>query len=321
MVARVGDVVVTAEAVRAIMDAQHVDARTACDRAVRDALFARAGLEQRVDANVGRDLDAVRARALAEKSHVAALAQGPVKPEELQPFVDRDYYDVARPPTWLTVHALVQAAQDGSDEDLKRAEEVANAIHAAVLPAGESIRGTPGPTIEDLIVRNAIVYGEPAYKAFSAAAKGVDARGFTVRVEALAPLAADGGTVLPPPSPRSGYDPAFVVAATGLEQRGDVSKPTRGANGWHVILLMGRTPARMLPEADLVELFRVEVIAARSKALLNKELEPLRAASGATLDRNIEAMLSLVTFDAARVGGAPPQADQAMADPRGAEPR
>lgn len=312
--ARVGDIVVTADAVRAIMAAQHVDARAACDLAIRDALFARAGLEQRVDVRRRRELDAARARALAEESHDAALAQGPVKREELEPFIQRDQFFVARPPAWLFIHALVQVDAKAPEDDVKRAEDVANAIHAAVLPVAEGARGAPDTAIEDILIRTGIRYAEPAYREFDAAAKSVDARGFKLTVEPVAPLAADGTSVVPEFAGEH-FDPAFVAAGMKLERRGDLSAPTRSLVGWHVILLMGKTRAHTLPDAELEELYRVEVIAARAKALLNQELEKLRASANATPDRNVDALLALVRVDSA------PQDRAQLVDPRGPEPR
>src|SRR4051794_8507383 len=50
VVARVADLDITADAVAAIMHAQHIDAKAACALAVRDALFAKAALDRRLDA-------------------------------------------------------------------------------------------------------------------------------------------------------------------------------------------------------------------------------------------------------------------------------
>ncbi|MFO0617529.1 MAG: peptidylprolyl isomerase [Polyangiaceae bacterium] len=283
VVARVGGVEITADAVRAIMDAQHVDARAACDLAIRDAVFARAAVEDRLDARVTKEVDHALVRGLADKDREAALAEGPIRDDELQPFVETRYLEVARPAAWDTLHVLVQLGPDAPEDDVKRAEGVAAAIREVVVPLAEGIRGTPPSVSMD-----------PVFGRIQGAVKSVDARGFSVLPQPVPPVGADGKTVVPNFAERSDLDPAYVAAAKRLESRGDVSPVVRSGFGWHVIVLLDRLAPRFLPRAELVDLFHDEVIAARAKALLNKELEGLRSANAPTTERNLESLLGLV---------------------------
>lgn len=283
VVARVGEVEITEETVRAIMAAQHVDARAAVELAVRDAVFARAAVDGRLDVGVARRIDGVLARDLAMQAGEKAAQAGPITDEELKPLVEARYFEVARPEAWVTAHALVPLSEDAPEDDVARAKAVAEKIREVVLPVAEGLRGSHAPWAND-----------PGFESFYNAANSVDAGGFTLVVQPVPPLAADGRTVVASSADRSPFDPPFVAAATSLRARGDVSPVFRGHFGWHVVVLLDRVGARMLPREQLVELFRDEVLSARAKAILAKDLDPLRAPILDKIDRNIDSTLALV---------------------------
>lgn len=310
VVARVGDVEVTEDAVRAIMTARGLDARAAAELAIRDALFARAAIDERLDVGVAKRLDAVLARDAAMTSTQKAEAAGPITDEELGAFVAKNYTEVARPEAWVTAAVIVVLGADAPEDDVARARAVAENARIAVLPVTTAMEGTRAPPVDGLVFR----------ELQNAVAK-VDGRSFTVGVQPLPLIGADGLTITPGSPDRPPVDdPALLKEAMALVERGDVSPVFRSASGFGVVVLLDRIPARFLPKDQLIDLFRDEIMANRAKAILTSQLEPLRAPIVAGLDRGLESALALVKIG----GGEEPTAGAPLPtpnDPGSEQPR
>jgi hypothetical protein len=293
VIGTVGGTPILAETVVGIARARHVSIAEARDLAVRDALFANEAIARRLDVGAQRDLDAALARALAAGFADEARAKGPITAEEVDKETVNHFYDVARPESWLTIHAVVLLGKDASDDDVKRAKKVADAIHAAVAGIAAGGHGTHAPPTSDALAGD-----------FANAAAAVDKDGFDVHIEPLPPIAADGGSV--EPTQRQPFDKDFVKVATALGERGDLSDVVRTQFGWHVILLLDRIPARELSFDERKALFDEYIIDARARTASNALLERLRAGNAPDLARNLDAVLATVhigdeTGQAARV--------------------
>lgn len=310
VVARVGDVEVTEDAVRAIMAAQGLDARAAAALAIRDALFARAAIDQRLDVGVTRRLDAVLARDAAMQAEAKARDAGPLTDDEIGALTTKNYFEVARPEVWVTAAVVVVLGADAPEDDVARARAVAENARIAVLPIAAAMEGTRAPAFDG-----------PVLAQIQQALAKVDGRSFTVAVQPVPWIGADGLTVTPGTPERLPVDdPAYLKEATALVARGDVSPVFRGASGIGVVVLLDRIPGRMLPREQLVDLFRDEIMANRAKTILGKELEPRRAPILAGLDRGVETALSIVRIE----GGAEPIAGATkptQEDPGSEQPR
>ena len=291
VIARVGGAPITKDIVVAIARERHVTPREALSLAIRDAVFADEAIDRGLDLSHGRDLDAAMARAFAATFREQAKAQGPITEEEINDKTQAHYYWVARPESWVTVHALVVVPKDADDAKWQEAQKIATRIHDAAAPGVAAQRDTWAATIQQ----------DPLADTFGRAASAIDKGGFDLKLEPLPGLAADAMTVQPEvvlgntvTSRRDPFDPDFVKGAVALERRGDLSPPVRSAFGWHVILLIDRVPPSMLGLDERRALFADDIYDARAAKITADLFAKLRQESPSETVRNVDALLSLI---------------------------
>ncbi|WP_437639139.1 peptidylprolyl isomerase [Sorangium sp. So ce854] len=287
--ARVGAIDIPVDAVARIAAAQQIPPARARDAAIRDALFAaeaRArGLDQHPE--VQREISAALARHLLHRLKEEAANAGPVTDEELRTATERHWLELDRPEGYRTVHAVVRLSADADEATRARARALAEAIRKAVLSSRDvALRSEPPRAVEGRPP------SDPAADAFVGAAKAVPADGLEVVAQPLPPVSAVGRALIPEPQQ---FDVDFARAAASLAARGDVSAPVASSFGVHVIMLLERIPAQVVPAEERRRLVRDEVVADRARAAQSKLLEALRREPRVV--GGIDALLELVRIE------------------------
>ncbi len=290
IVARAGAEPVTAEGVARIAQAQHLDVSMARELAIRDALFASEARATGVSSSteVQQRASAVLARRLLRALLVEAERMGPTTDAELAEVMKRRWLELDRPEGFRTVHAVVRFQENADTQTRGRAEAVAKAIEQAIEPVRETARKTPLPTPADV----AAGVKDPVITAFRDVVDRVGRDGFEVVVEDLAPVAADGRSVV---LNGGSLVPPFAKAASLLVQRGDTSPPVVTQYGVHVIMLLERTPSSIVPVEERRKMVRDEVVWSRAFALRAKLLNELRRE--VLVERSADALLALVSIE------------------------
>jgi len=291
VIARVGTTEIAEETVARIAAAQRVDAATARDLAVRDALLATGARSLGLDAEPSTAFatQAVLARSLLRELMAEAVRAGPVTDEELRTTTARHWLELDRPEGFRTVHAVVRLDAKADPATRKRAVEIAEAIRREVAPVQALAVTTPPPPPGD---PSKPPKEDDLVEPFRKAATSVPHQDLELVVEALAPVAADGRVVTPDPG---SFDAKFSEAASKLAARGDVSPPVVSSFGVHIIFLLERQPAISMPVEERRALLTSEVMTDRARAAQRRLLEGIRKDIG--LDRNVDAWLALVAVD------------------------
>jgi peptidyl-prolyl cis-trans isomerase C len=296
VVARVGAVEISAERVARVAAAQRVSAAEAQALAVSDAVLAGEAAARGLDRApaVEQEIVAELARRMSRRLLADARATPPTD-EELREASARKWLEVDRPEGFRTVHAVVRhdATRDG-EAGKARARAVAEAILAAVQPIAAQaadlplIEGAPLPTSRQLPAEDP----DPLSGAFRRAAATVPSGGLEVTIEPLAPTAADGRTLV---AAGGQFDLDFAAAAARLPARGALSPVVQSAFGFHVVLLLERTPALVLsPEARVARL-RDDIVNERARAAEKRLLATLK--SGGSAAPEAPGLLDLVRVD------------------------
>ncbi len=289
VVARVGDLDVTADTVARVAAAQRIPLDRARDAAIRDALLA-AGARARGlhdDPALRAQIQAVLARRVLRQLLDDARRAGPVTDDELRALTERHWMELDRPESFRTVHAVVRLAADADAATRDRARAVAEAIRAAAAPARDvALRTQPPPPAPGRPP------SDPAADAFKEAARAVPADGFEIVAEMLPAVTAAGRALVPE---RQDFDPAFARGAAALAARGDLSPPVTSSFGVHVILLLERIPPSILPEDERRRLVHDEAVSDRARALQAQLLATLRREPA--LEGGVDALLSLVRIE------------------------
>jgi hypothetical protein len=196
---------------------------------------------------------------LADLSREAAAA-GPPTDAEITALSEQRWWQLARPRMVRVIHAVVR-----SDQASPAAERVARQIAAAVASAKDA-------------------------KAFRKAAEAVPAEGFSVKVEELPPLTADGRAIDPEQPPPKGpgpsqFDTDFARAAAELNDVGAKSPVVRTKFGYHVLQLVASIP-ELLPSLDERRaMLHDEILLGRGRALEQAVLDRQRVAHAPALER------------------------------------
>ncbi|WP_437592742.1 peptidylprolyl isomerase [Sorangium sp. So ce1000] len=269
--ARVGASDITVDSVARIAAAQRIPPAEARDAAVRDALWAaeaRArGLEQ--DPDVRREISLVLTRRLLHRLKEEAENAGPVTDDELRVATERHWLELDRPEGYRTVHAVVRLAEDAGEATRDKARALADAIRTAVSSSREVAQRTEPPRASGAQQPPP----DPAAEAFISAAKGVPAEGLEVVAQELPPVTAAGRALTPEPQQ---LDPAFSRAAASLVARGDLSGPVTSQFGVHILMLLERIPAQVVPVEERRAMVRDEVVTGRARDAQSRLLEGLR---------------------------------------------
>ncbi|UQA59263.1 peptidylprolyl isomerase [Polyangium aurulentum] len=284
LVARAGREEVTADSVGRIALAQGVDPQLARERAIRDALFAAEARASGVDVSpdVERSVKTVLARRLLQQLLASADAEGPITDEELRLATARRWLELDRPEGFRTVHAVVRVPEGADAATRARAEQIARAIRSDVVSASAIARERAAPPP----VRPGDADGDPAVEEFRRAAGAGTREGLEVLVEALPAVAADGRMLL---MEGGSLDDGFARAASSLGVRGDLSEVVTTSYGAHVILLLERTPASIVPAEERRRRVRDEVLWSRASAARAALLQGLRR--DVVVERSADALL------------------------------
>jgi hypothetical protein len=250
------------------IDAASIDAVCAATGLSREAAVA-ALVEDVLLAEHLRASDGMRARELTRVALARsllgelqreALAQGPPTDAEIHELSQRRWWELARPPMMRVIHAVVL-----SEGVNPAAEALARRIASAVAAA-------------------------PNARAFRSAAQAVPADGFTVKVEELPPVTADGRSVdpeHPPPNgpPPSQFDLDFARAAAGLNGVGSKSPVVRSKFGYHVLQLTGSIPALEPSVEERRTMLHDEILVSRARAFEQRVLEKQRSLLAPQIER------------------------------------
>jgi peptidyl-prolyl cis-trans isomerase C len=272
VVARVGDEVITRDAVAAIARAQNVDAERALELATFDALTAAEARARKLDVRHDRSANAALARLVIDALADESRAEGPPTEEEIAALTERHWVEVARPEGVVVAHAVVMVPPGASPDVDASALGLAKRVREALAPASELAKETPAPDNEPK--RGKKPPGDPAASELVRLAQSVAAGDLQVIAEHLWPIGSDALTLRV--EAREQYDPLFVAGAFALKDRGDLSQPVRSSFGYHVILLLDRIPAATLTFEQRQKRFEPEVTAVRTRRKLDELLTRLR---------------------------------------------
>jgi hypothetical protein len=244
-----GDVDIGTSLVADVARAQSTTPAAALDGLIGDALAAKGAKARKLDdaPDVRRERTAALARLVATRVRDAARAEGPPTDAEVAELSQRHASEVDRPESVRVIHAI--ALRPKKDGDPAPAREVATALEEAVR----------GATTADDFEARAKAVPHPA---------AVD-----VRVERLPAFAQDGHIV---EGGTGGMDATFASAAFRLSASSPLSAIVETPFGWHVIRLLERLPANVVPLEDRRRAFTEEVRQMRAQRAYDALLGSLR---------------------------------------------
>ncbi len=291
VVARVGAEEVSAATVQRIAAAQALSVDRAAELAVVDALIAaEAGGELPAAARRFEE-DRVLARHMVAVLHDEARRLGPPTDEEVAEKTKRHWLRVTRPPTVVTGHAVVLVPEGSDESTWARAGEVAKRIRRATEDAAKRLAGGESPTYD--FETGQLTEPTGGLGEFLTKASEVDAAGFKVTAQFLAPFAEDGALIVK--EGEGALHATFVKAAFPL-QRGEIVDGVRSPYGVHVILGVLRIPGVDLDLEQRRERFASEIYSDRTRAAVDALLVDLKSRATVTVERNADAALAEVKF-------------------------
>lgn len=268
VVASVAGESIAAATVGRIANAQGVDVRAACDRAISDALFAAAARQSIESGAEVRSIEsATLARAVLEQLLREAQAQGAPTDDEIAVLTRERWVDLDRPSSARTTHALVMV-KDAKEKARARvlADRIADATRASANGAE-----------------------------FKKLAEAVPRGGLLVRVEPLPPTTADGRAFDPAdPTVKQRFDEDFARAANAIVRVGTNSPVVETKFGFHVIHLVERLPEKRVPIDQRRALLYDEIVAKRAALAEQRLLDGLRQTTPVRIDRSAVDLLSKV---------------------------
>lgn len=301
MVARVGSAEIAAGEVAAVATARHLDSVAARRATVRDALFAEAAV---ADAEVPVfDVEArVLARAMLDALSRDARSE-PIDEDEFNNWTLARFIDVDRPEGFRVVHAVILIDADVSEPTQRAAREHAEGLRSKLLTPAASAAAKPAPVRlgRDVFLSRPGLVEDPIAETFRETVNEWKHDKFETRYESLGVISADGRYLDYARSPWDRLLPDFARAAARLQRRGDVSpvveteielENAKRMRGYHVIVLLERTPAFKLSPDEARAVLRPEIHQSRARLAKLRLLETLRGQTNIVLERNVDAQLA-----------------------------
>lgn len=264
VVARVGTSDIRSEHIAKIATAQNVSVDEAGREAIRDALFALGAVKEQLTetASIRSAIRASLARAVLAK--IAADVSGaPPSDTEVEEATAGHFLELDRPEGFRVIHAVARIAAEADHAAKERVRSVAERVAKAVAGAVDA---------QDFEIR----------------ARGVDAGGIELRIESLDPVASDGRLLVPS---GGGLVKPFAAAASQLVSPGDLSPVTETEFGYHVLMLLERTPAKRVPLDQRRTLLRDEIVASRARQATTSLLDRLRKEHAPEVERSAGALM------------------------------
>jgi hypothetical protein len=277
VVARIGVVQVSSEAVLATSSVQGLSIRDALGREIGDAVWAVGALGRGLDGSAAVRC-AVRsrlARALLAEMKVKATSTPP-SDAEIAELTALHFLEMDRPEAFRTIHALVRV----SDSDRKDVAARARARNLADR------------------VKDAVAVAKTADE-FQAQARSVDCSPFELTVEELDPVAEDGRVVKPQdPKNNDRYTAEYARAAARLTETGQKSDVVETDFGFHVLMLLERQPELRMPLEERRRTLAGEVSSRRAQASVGELIQGLRASTRPAVERSADAYLRTLVIPA-----------------------
>jgi peptidyl-prolyl cis-trans isomerase C len=256
---------ISIDEVTASASAQRIVATEAARGQIRDTLFALGARARGLD-----DTPAVRVAVRAElgRAVLEALrdeaAKRPPTDAEVAEATAVHYVELDRPAAFRVIHTalLLPRNADPATRALARtaAEQVSRAVASATTP-----------------------------DAFRSAASSVPHEGLECKTEELAPIAEDGRKVdLRNPAARGSVVPEFARAAARLQSEGQKSGVIETSYGYHVMMLIERIPALVVPLEERRARLAPEIIAHRAQDGTDALVRELRAQAPPSIERSAD---------------------------------
>lgn len=288
---------VTATTVASIAQEQGVDPRAAVELALFDATLAAAARRELDGRQVHLLSSSVLARALLTEAW-QKLRERPIRAEELEEATQAFWLVYARPEGRRTTHAIARAEEKDAPDVHARAEATARAILEAVRePTAEATLEKMPPVDPEVAFTQGAFAHDPIHLAFSAAARAAVPADVlpTVVIQELPPVDREGRQLTKSMSHDApGFDAVYTHAAWELERRGQLSGVVKTQFGYHVIVLLEKTPALVVNEATRRAALRDMIFEVRGKRHRRTLLAELEKKTKIELSPNHEALLGQI---------------------------